>query len=100
MEELQQLAPEQDSPDVLARLKLFLTDISVAWAEASQEHRNRLARELFEIVWAKNERVIAVRPRPELRPFFQISEDCQARSRSGDPDRIRTGDLCLDRAVC
>ena len=64
-------------------------DFASAWAEASQEHRNRLARELFEAVWSRDERVVAVRSRPELRPFFQISEECQTGSLSGDPDRSR-----------
>ncbi len=59
-----------------------------------------MAKRLFEAVWVKDDRVVAVRPLPELRPFFQISEECQSKSLFGDPDRIRTGDLCLDRAVC
>ena len=55
-----------------------------------------MARQLFDAVWVRDDRVVAVRPHEELRPFFQISEECQEKSLSGDPDRIRTGGLCLD----
>ncbi len=99
-EELARLAPTDRNPEILDRLETFLLDVSEAWAHASADQRNRLARQLFDAVWVRNEHVVAVRPRAELRPFFQISEECQIKSLSGDPDRIRTGDLCLDRAVC
>ena len=36
----------------------------------------------------------------EVAPFFRLSVQCQSGDIAGDPDRIRTGDLCLDRAVC
>jgi len=88
-EELAQLVPEEQQPDVLAVLQHFLTDVSAAWEQATQEQRNRLAGRLFEAVWVKDEYVVAVRPQPELRPFFQISEECQVKSLCGDPDRSR-----------
>ena len=96
-EELARLAPTDRDPEILDRLEPFLLDVSEAWTQATADQRNRLARQLFDAVWVTNERVIAVRPHEELRPFFQISEECQEKSLSGDPDRIRTGDLCLDR---
>ena len=86
-QELAELVPEQQRPDVLAVLGEFLSDVSVAWEKATQEQRNRLARRLFEFAQVKDENVVSVRPQPELRPFFQISEDCQSKSLSGDPDR-------------
>ena len=98
-QELAELVPEQQRPDVLAVLGEFLSDVSVAWEKATQEQRNRLARRLFEFARVKDENVVSVRPQPELRPFFQISEDCQSKSLSGDPDRGRTGDLSLDRTI-
>ena len=101
MDKLETLSPqEQHTPPILSRLERFLTNVSGAWEQATPDQRNRLARQLFDSIWVKNERVVKVRPRPELRPFFQISEECQAGSLFGDPDQIRTGDLCLDRAVC
>jgi site-specific DNA recombinase len=99
-EELTQLTPEEQRPDVITRFQRFLADVPSAWGDANQEQRNRLARLLFEVIWVKNEHVVAVRPHPEFRVFFQISEECQMGSMSGDPERIRTADLCLDRAVC
>ena len=99
-EELAQLTPDEQQPDVLDRLRSFLADLTAAWEDASQEQRNRVARQLFEVIWVKDATVIAVRPQTELRGFFQISEECQVESMSGDPDRIRTDDLWLDRPVC
>lgn len=95
--ELAQFAPEEQRPDILVALKHFLADVSIAWEIAVPEQRNRLAKRLFEAVWVKDDRVVAVRPLPELRPFFQISEECQSKSLSRDPDRGRAGDFCLDR---
>ena len=101
VDELARLAPEElPAPSTLSKMEEFLTNLSTAWVQANPDQRNRLARQLFDAVWVQDEKVVRVRPRPELRPFFQISEECQSRSMSGDPDRIRTGDLCLDRAVC
>ena len=79
-EELSHVTPEEQQPDILAQFQRFLVDVSAAWEAASQEQRNRLARQLFDFVWVKKERVVAVRPRSELRPFFQISEECQKKS--------------------
>ena len=94
------MTPDEQQPDVLDRLRSFLADLTAAWEDASQEQRNRVARQLFEVIWVKDATVIAVRPQTELRGFFQISEECQVESMSGDPDRIRTDDLWLDRPVC
>ncbi len=44
---------------------------------ASQEQRNRLARLVFEEVVINDDRVAAVKPRPELAGFFAL--DCQVR---------------------
>ena len=98
--ELSHLIPEEQRPEVIEQLKRFLAGMPAAWDEASQGDWTRLAQRLFEKVWVQNERVVAIRPGPELRCFSQISEECQVESLSGDPDRIRTDDLCLDRAVC
>lgn len=49
--QLQSLVPRDDYSQVLRRLTTFLRDVSRAWAEASQEQRNRLLRQLFDEVW-------------------------------------------------
>lgn len=98
--ELENLTPPQQRTDVLETFRVLLADIPAAWERGTDEQRNKLARQIFDTIWTKHEKVVAVRPRAGLRPFFQLSEECQEKSLSGDPDRIRTGDLCLDRAVC
>lgn len=71
-----------------------------AWKEASQEQRNKLAKALFEQVWIENNKVVAVKPRPELEPFFKLNFECHDRDIAGDPDGIRTHDLHRDRVAC
>ena len=73
--------PEEDE-EVLDRLRAFLTDIGLAWERATQEQRNRLAHQLFETIWVRDRQVVSVRPRAELRAFFQLSEECQGKSLS------------------
>ena len=99
-EELAHLTPPEQRPDVLGVFRGFLENVATAWEKGTDGQKNRLARQMFDLVWTSDEKVVAVRPRAELRPFFQVSEHCQEKSLFGDPDRIRTGDLCLDRAVC
>lgn len=56
----------------LERLAAFLEDIALAREEAAEEQRNRLASQLFEVVWIENKQVVAVTPRPEFKPFFDL----------------------------
>jgi hypothetical protein len=44
----------------------------LAWKQADQQQRNRLAKQLFDIVWIKDKRVLAVTPSPEFKPFFDL----------------------------
>jgi len=57
----------------LEQLAQFLENIAKAWKEANQEQRNKFARQVFDEVWVKDKQVIAVKPRLELKPFFQLS---------------------------
>jgi len=34
--------------------------VGMAWAEAGQTQRNRLARQPFDAIWVRNEKVVAV----------------------------------------
>ncbi|MBM4463743.1 MAG: hypothetical protein FJ012_10545, partial [Chloroflexi bacterium] len=71
--EMQQLPPiEADKREMLEKLALFLKDITGAWEQANQEQRNRLASCLLEAVWIKDKKVLAVTPRAEFRPFFDL----------------------------
>ena len=80
---------------VADRLAAYLADIAAAWGDATPEERNRLARQLFAEAVVDNRTVVAVRPRPDLLPFFRAVKWCV-----GGSDGIRTRDLSLDRAAC
>ena len=85
----------------LERLAHFLANVANAWREANQEQRNKLARILFEeIKLDSGGRVVAVKPRPELEPFFKLSYECHARDIGCDPGGIRTPALHRDRVAC
>jgi len=71
--QLRQLSPVTSSEDNLKRLADFLANVAEAWREANQEQRNKLARVLFEQIWIEDSRVIEVKPRDELKTFFQLS---------------------------
>ena len=70
---LQNLTPPEEKSQLLDRLADFLKSVSKAWKDANQDQRNRLARQLFEEIWVKDKQVVAVKPRPELEPFFRLS---------------------------
>jgi len=67
-------ADEGNSQAAAMRLAGYLADLSSAWAVATSVERNRLARELFDEVLIDNRTAVAVRPRPDLRPFFSLLE--------------------------
>ena len=73
LEELQMMerAPADDEA-AMDKLAQFLKNVSSAWREADQERRNKLARVLFDGVWIKDQGVLGVTPRPELKPFFDL----------------------------
>ena len=70
--QLQSLAPGKNQDKSLEKLALFLEDVSEAWKQADEQQRNRLAKQLFDIVWIKDKKVLAVTPRPEFKPFFDL----------------------------
>jgi site-specific DNA recombinase len=63
--------PSTDGEE-LEKLASFLEDITLAWEEAGEEHRNRLVSQLFEVVWVENKQLVAVTPRSEFKPFFDL----------------------------
>jgi len=73
LEQLRALTPPENKSRALERLAEFLRNVTKAWKDANQEQRNKLARRLFDEIWVKDKQVIAVKPRPELKPFFQLS---------------------------
>ncbi len=71
--ELRALAAPDDKRKTLDKLAHFLSNVVDAWKEAAQEQRNKLASALFEQVWIEHNRVVGIKPREELKPFFQLS---------------------------
>ena len=74
--------------DAGKRLAGFLADVAAAWTVATPEERNRLARQLFGEAIVENRTLVAVKPRPDLRPFFEAIGPEKQRRR---PGRIRIG---------
>ena len=90
--QLRELAPADETTGNLDRLARFLANVADAWDEADQDQRNRLAKTLFEEIRVEDSKVVAVKPRPELEPFFRLSYECHATAIGCDPegDRVHT----------
>ena len=73
LRQLESFVPGLGDTDHLNRLATFLADVPAGRATATQEQRNKLARALFDQVWVKDAKVVAVKPRPELEPFFRLN---------------------------
>ena len=71
--QLKQLAPVEDKVKNLDQLANFLVHVADAWKMGTQEQLNRMANVLFEEIWIEDSRVVEVKPRDELKPFFQLS---------------------------
>jgi len=96
-QQLQLHTPIQDPTESLERLAGFLANVAEAWEEANQEQRNKLARCLFQEIWVKDKQVVAVKPQPELAPFFKLNHEdsvnkiLKMRPRRGPGQRIPMG---------
>jgi hypothetical protein len=84
----------------VARAAAFLSDLPAAWADATPEQRNALARLIFQKIEIEDDRVTAVVPKPDFAPFFAQAEnemgwpdlatpDCQELSLAGGSDGHR-----------
>ena len=81
----------------------------VAWQNATKEERRDMLRLMLGAVYVDTttKEVVGLQPKPAFLPLFDLPEPVKARElvlttklTAGDPDRIRTGDLWLDRPVC
>ena len=61
---------QASNKDVGEQLATYLSNLSLAWRDATAEERNLMARELFSETIVANKTAVAVVPRPEIRPFF------------------------------
>ena len=90
--------PVDDGPSTEAvgqRLAQMLADLAQAWTLATPVERNAIAREMFSDVLIENRTAVAVKPRPELAPFFE-SLACQPDSEITS-ERKRRGSVARDR---
>ncbi|MBA7694451.1 hypothetical protein ES703_103061 [subsurface metagenome] len=71
--ELRVFVPAGSQAKNLDKLAGFLANVAQAWEEATGEQRNKIARSLFQEIWIKDKQVVAVKPQPELEPFFQLN---------------------------
>lgn len=79
---------EANRHDTLGKLAHFLANVAGAWKQATQEQRHKLAMSLFEQIKVEEKRVVFVKPRPELQPFFKLSFECHVKDIAGDPEGI------------
>ena len=99
-QELTLLSPIEEKDASLDRLAQFLASVADGWTQANQDQRNRLARCLFQEVWIEGKQVVAVRPQPEMKPFFDLNFEAMQerlsrnfgkwRPRWGSRQRIQT----------
>jgi site-specific DNA recombinase len=73
LDQLRTLVVPKQPAEHLEKMVKFLADVPAAWAEATPEQRSKLAQCLFEQVWLKDKEVVAVKPLPELEPFFRLN---------------------------
>ena len=73
LDQLRSLIVPQHPAEHLEKMAQFLADVPAAWAAATPEQRNKLTLCLFDQVWLKDKEVIAVKPVPELEPFFRLN---------------------------
>jgi hypothetical protein len=92
--ELSSITPKDDEAKTLGSLARFMNSVADAWRDASQEQRNKLAGTLFDEICVENSRVVAVKPREELKSLFQLSYDDHLKSSRVAPEAPR-GRQCL-----
>jgi hypothetical protein len=87
--ELRTLTPVEDRSKELDKFAKFLASVVDAWDKATQEQRNKLAKVLFEEILVEDNKVVAVKPRPELEPFVKLNFHCHAKDIACDPEGHR-----------
>lgn len=73
--ELDKLTPHEYNTMALEKLAALLKNIPQLWREADQNQRNAIGRQIFNEVWVKDKKIVAVRPTEDFEPFFRVSFD-------------------------
>jgi DNA invertase Pin-like site-specific DNA recombinase len=85
-EELQRAKPPTD-PD-LDRAHAILEDFARFWdAEPNPAERRKLLLSLFAQVWAKDNQIVAVKPRPEFARYFKAIDEARPKHPKADRKR-------------
>ena len=71
-QDIMALPTEKVELDVIGKYALYLKDIGLAWKDATEEQKNKLARVLLDSVWIKDQAVLGVTPRAEVKPLFDL----------------------------
>ena len=101
-------AATSSKKETLKRLASYLQNVGVAWRDANQEQRNRLAKTIFEGIRIEDRTIKGVTPHIEFTPLLVLNDyqnknlhpECQGGGRKCGSDGIRTRGLGLDRAAC
>jgi hypothetical protein len=83
------LVPAELKDNSLDRLAHCVENIPDAWLQGTDGERKRLAEALFEDTLLEDRKIVAVKPRPELEPFFKLNLECHSKDIAGDPDGVR-----------
>jgi len=86
--ELRELQPTFTQHARLEQLREFLSSLPLAWRHATAEERNRLARAIYDDVYVDGHRLVSVRPRDEVSPFFRLG--CHLEGGTCGPEEIRS----------
>jgi hypothetical protein len=80
----------------------LLSSMAAFWERATLEERQRVTAYCFDEIEVTDGWISMVRPKKEIAPLLaaQVIQAAEESVRCGGPDRIRTGDLVLDRDVC
>lgn len=100
LDQLGKLVIRQRPAEHLEKLAQFLTDVPAAWVAATPEQRNKLVRCLFYQVWLKDKTVIAVKPAPDLEPFFQLNYEDFFQNNVEDHSSSRVGLSLKQCCIC
>jgi hypothetical protein len=69
--------------------RAFLRDLPAAWAAATPEQRNALARTVFQAVEIRDDLVTAVVPQPEFAPLFNLLGTGRDQGGNGEGQPVR-----------
>jgi len=70
--ELAQLKPVEDEKFDMEQAAQLLGEFCSAWARATAEQKQKIARLIFEEIWVENKQVVAIKPRPVFEQFFAL----------------------------